>query len=162
MEAAAQRLKNLQLDEYKKEKRRDIPTWPDSLPYNKFKPDLLSWDKEHYLTTPSVKFGLLAEMLKSKGRVTLYEQIQARLGKQRNDSDIISQVVKLLDSINKETVHNKLSAAWEAVVKLTISPDQSLNDFISKFETLQYSLNTADDSFIELPALERNKSFSAG
>ena len=41
-EAAALRMKNQKLEEYKREKRRDIPTWPTSLPYNKFKPDLLA------------------------------------------------------------------------------------------------------------------------
>ena len=103
------------MEEYKREKRRAIPTWPNSLPYNKFKPDLISWDKEHHLSTGSVKFGLLAEMLKSQGRITTYEQLQIRLGNNRNDSDIIAQVVALLDTINEETVYNKLSSAWDAV-----------------------------------------------
>ena len=159
-EAAALRMKNQKLEEYKREKRRDIPSWPESLPYNKFKPDLLAWDKEHYLTTPSVKFGLLAEMLKNQGRVTLYEQIQTRLGKCRSDDNIIMKIVSLLDGINEETVYNKISSAWEAVLNLNKLPDQSLNDFISKFETLQYSLNAADNSFSDLGLLEKNKSFT--
>ena len=67
-EAAALRMKNQKLEEYKREKRRDIPSWPESLPYNKFKPDL-GWDKEHYLTTPSVKFGLLEFCNNKKMRI---------------------------------------------------------------------------------------------
>ena len=89
-EAAVQRKKSLLLEEYKREKKRAIPSWPENLPYNKFKPDVLSWDQENHLTSSSVKFGLLAEMLKSQGRITLYEQIQTRLGKQRNESNIIT------------------------------------------------------------------------
>ena len=111
MEAAFARKRNQEIEEYRKEKRRSIPTWPQSLAYNKFKPDLVSWDKEHRLSTGSVKFGLLAEMLKSQNRVTTYEQIQTRLGKNRNDSDIITQVVALLDTINEETTYNKLATS---------------------------------------------------
>ena len=41
-EAALLRKKNQKLEEYKREKRRQIPSWPQSLPYSKFKPDLIS------------------------------------------------------------------------------------------------------------------------
>ena len=148
-EAAVQRKRHLELDEYKREKRRNIPSWPPSLPYSKFRPELKSWDKEHHLSTGSVKFGLLAEMLKSQGHITMYEQIQVRLGNNRTDDDIITQVVTLLDQINEETIFNKLNNAWEGVINLKRTKDQSLNDFISKFETIQYSLNLSDDSFKE-------------
>ena len=156
-EAAVQRKRHLELEEYKREKRRAIPTWPNSFPYTKWKPDMISWDREHHLTTGSVKFGLLAEMLKSQGRVTIYEQIQVRLGNNRNDVNIITQVVALLDTINEETVYNKLSNAWEAVITLKKTKDQTLNDFFSKFETVQYSLNLADDSYKEQEPLEAGK-----
>ena len=86
MEAAVIRKRNIEIEEYRKEKRRSIPMWPKSMSYTKFKPDLLSWDKEHHLTSGSVKFGLLAEMLKGQDRITTYEQIQTRLGKERNSS----------------------------------------------------------------------------
>ena len=118
MEAAVIRKRNIELEEYRKEKRRNIPTWPKSMTYTKFKPDLLSWDKEHHLTSGSVKFGLLAEMLKSQERVTTYEQIQTRLGKERNDDDIIKKVIELLDGINEETVYNKLAVAWEEIISI--------------------------------------------
>lgn len=156
-EAAVQRKRNLELEEYKREKRRALPTWPNSFPYTKWKPDIISWDREHHLTTGSVKFGLLAEMLKNQGRVTIYEQIQVRLGNNRNDVNIITQVVALLDTINEETVYNKLSSAWEAVITLKKTKDQTLNDFFSKFETIQYSLNLADESFKEQEPLEAGK-----
>ena len=133
LEAAAQRKKRDQMEEYKREKRRAIPSWPQSISYAKFKPDLLSWDKEHYLSTGSVKSGLLAEMLKSQGRITTYEQIQTRLGKVRNDDTIISQVVSLLDTINEETVYNKLCSAWDGITGLRKESNQTLNDFFSKF-----------------------------
>ena len=64
IEAALLRKRNIELEEYKREKRRPIPFWPKSLPYSKFKPDLHSWNQENYLSSGSVKFGLLAEMLK--------------------------------------------------------------------------------------------------
>ena len=149
-DAAVIRKKNLEIEEYKREKRRSVPSWPKSLPYSKFKPDLLSWNKEHHLSSGSVKFGLLAEMLKNQERITTYEQIQTRLGKNRNESDIIVQVVALLDTINEETVYNKLCSAWDAITGFKKTKEQSLNDFFSKFETLQYSLNLADDTFEEL------------
>ena len=95
-------------------------------------------------------FGLLAEMLKTQGRVQTYEQIQTRLGNNRNDADIITQVVGLLDTINEETVYNKLSNAWESITTLTKEKNETLNDFFSKFETLHYSLNLADSSYTEL------------
>ena len=75
LEAALLRKRNLEIDEYRKEKRRAIPSWPSTLYYTKFKPDLLSWDKEHHLSSGSVKFGLLAEMLKTQGRVRTYEKM---------------------------------------------------------------------------------------
>ena len=156
-EAAIQRKRNLELEDYKREKRRPIPTWPKTLPYTKFKPDLLSWDKEHKLSSGSVKFGLLAEMLKNQQRITTYEQIQTRLGNNRNESDIICQVVSLLDTINEETIYNKLSSAWSSVAALRKIESQTLNDFFSKFETVQYSLNLADDTFQELEPVEAGK-----
>ena len=150
IEEAILRKRNLLLNEYRKEKRRDIPSWPHSLPYSKFKADLLSWDKEHHLSSGSVKFGLLAEMLKKSDRVQTYEQIQTRLEKQRNESDIIAQVVTLLDAINEETIYNKLNTAWEAITTFKKEKNESLNNFFSRFETLQYSLNMADASYSEL------------
>ena len=157
LEAAVLRKRNLELEEYKREKRRAVPTWPSSLPYSKFKPDLRSWDQEHHLSSGSVKFGLLAEMLKGQGRITVYEQIQTRLGKNRNDPNIIAQVLTLLDAINEETVFNKLCAAWDDLANLKKEKNQTLNDFFSKFETLQYSLNLADDTFIELEPVKEGK-----
>ena len=149
MEAASIRKRNLEIEEYRKEKRRNIPTWPKTMIYTKFKPDLLSWDQEHHLTSGSVKFGLLAEMLKSQERVMTYEQIQTRLGKNRNDRDIIKQVVSLLDTINEETIYNKIGTAWEEILLMKRKKEESLNDFFSRFETSLYSLNLAEDSFIE-------------
>ena len=84
------------MEEYKREKRRAIPSWSQSLAYSKFKADLFSWDQEHHLSAGSVKFGILAEILKSQGRISTYEQIQARLGKTRNEANIINQIVALL------------------------------------------------------------------
>ena len=159
-EAAVLRKKNIELEDYKREKKRAIPSWPKSLTYTKFKPDLLSWDKEHHLSTGSVKFGLLAEMLKTQGRITVYEQIQTRLGKSRNDSNIIPQVVTLLDAINEETVYNKLCSAWDDFANLKKTKDESLNNFFSRFETLQYSMNLADDAFVEQEPLEKGKEFT--
>ena len=156
-DAAVLRKRNLEMEDYKREKRRAIPSWPKSLPYSKFKPDLLSWDKEHYLSSGSVKFGLLAEMMKNQDRITTYEQIQTRLGKNRNDSNIINQVVALLDSINEETVYNKLCTAWGSITGLKKTKEETLNDFFSKFETLQYSLNLADDTYEELEPVKEGK-----
>ena len=65
LEAALQMKRNVEMEEYKRENRRAIPLWPTSLPYNKFKPDLLSWKTEHHLSSGSVKFGLLAEMIQT-------------------------------------------------------------------------------------------------
>ena len=90
LEAALQRKRNIEMEEYKREKRRPVPSWPNNLPYSKFKPDLESWDAEHRLSSGSVKFGLLAEMLKTQGRIVTYEQLQVRLGNNRNDVDIIN------------------------------------------------------------------------
>ena len=150
VEAALARKRNLELEEYRKEKRRDIPSWPHTLPYTKFKQDLAAWDKEHHLSSGSVKFGLFAEMLKKNERVQTYEQIQTRLGSCRNEPNIITQVLTLLDSINEETVFNKLSTAWEAITALKKERSESLNDFFSRFETLQFSLNLADASYEDL------------
>ena len=49
-EAAEQRKREKEIQDYKNEKRRAIPSWPKTVEYTKFKPDLLSWDKEHHLT----------------------------------------------------------------------------------------------------------------
>ena len=149
----------MELEEYKREKRRSIPTWPLSLPYSKFKPDLFSWDTEHYLTLGSVKFGLLAEMLKSQNRITLFEQIQTRLGGNRNDSNIITQVVSLLDGTNEETVYNKMSDSWDDVINFKKQLGQTLNEFISKFETLHYSLNAADNLYQYPGPMQKEKEF---
>ena len=156
-EAAVQRKKNQEMEEYKREKRRAIPSWPKSLSYTKFKPDLLSWDQEHHLSSGGVKFGLLAEMLKSHERITTFEQIQTRLGRNRNDSNIILQVVALLDSINEETVFNKLSAAWDAINGMKRNKNENLNDFFSRFETLQYSLNLSDVSYKEQEKVQERR-----
>ena len=117
----------------------------------------MSWDEEHHLSTGSVKFGLLAEMLKTQGRITTYEQVQTRLDNQRNEANIIKRVVMLLDAINEETVYNKLSAAWDAVTGLKREKDQSLNDFFSKFKTIQYSLNLSDDMYKDPKPVEAGK-----
>ena len=153
-EAALLRRRNAELEEYKKEKRRAIPSWPKSLPYSKFKPDLLSWDKENHLSSGSVKFGLLAEMLKNQDRIVTYEQIQTRLEKNRNDSVIIKQIIHLLDLLNEETVYNKMSSAWENISKFKKEKSDTLNEFFSKFETLQYSLNRTDNSYEELEPVQ--------
>ena len=158
MEAARIRKRNIEIEEYRKEKRRNIPTWPKSMTYTKFKPDLLSWDKEHHLTSGSVKFGLLAEMLKSQDRVTTYEQIQTRLGKERNDDDIIKKVTILLDSINEETVYNKLASAWEDILLIQKKKEENLNEFFSRFETLLYSLNLADEKYEDLEPIKDDMS----
>ena len=65
-EAVDQRQKERQLQEYRNEKRRTIPVWSDCVPYSKFKPDLVSWDQEHHLTSASSKFGMFTEMLKKE------------------------------------------------------------------------------------------------
>ena len=80
------------------------------------------------MTSGSVKFGLLAEMLKSQDRVTTYEQIQTRLGKERNDDDIIKKVTILLDGINEETVYNKLASAWEDILLIQKKKEENLNE----------------------------------
>ena len=95
IEANNQRIKEKELLEYKNEKKRCIPSWPQNVEYAKFKPDLLSWSKEHHLSSGSSKFGQLMEMLKKDGKFHLFEQIQARLGKSRNDNDIIEKIVTL-------------------------------------------------------------------
>ena len=56
-EAAIRRKKEQEILEYKNEKKRPVPTWPEKVPYSKFKPDLLSWDLEHYLSSGASKFG---------------------------------------------------------------------------------------------------------
>ena len=88
-------------------------------------------------------------MLKSHERITTFEQIQTRLGRNRNDSNIILQVVALLDSINEETVFNKLSAAWDAINGMKRNKNKNMNNFFSRFQTLQYSLNLSDVSYKE-------------
>ena len=57
-EAIDERQREKELTIYKNEKRRAIPTWPKEVPYSKFKPDLLSWNKEHHLTSAASKFGM--------------------------------------------------------------------------------------------------------
>ena len=66
MEAAFVKKRNQEIEEYRKEKRRNIPTWPQSLGYKKFKHDLVSWDKEYRLSSGSFKFCLLAKIFNSK------------------------------------------------------------------------------------------------
>ena len=102
-DAAAQRKREKEITEYRNEKRRPIPTWPENISYSKFKPDLLSWNKEQQLTSGSSKFGQMTEMLKKEGRITTFEQIQTRLGRSRDDADILVKIVELLDQINEET-----------------------------------------------------------
>jgi hypothetical protein len=109
-ESAVRRKKEQEIMEYKKEKKR--PTWPEKVPYSKWKPDVLSWDIEHHLASGSSKFGQLIEMLKKEGRYITFEQISTRLGKQRDEKDIIPKIIVLLDAINDETCFNKLSRAW--------------------------------------------------
>ena len=86
-------------------------------------------------------------MLKKNERVQTYEQIQTRLGSCRNEPNVITQVWTILDSINEGTMFNKLSTAWEAITALKKERKESLNDFFSRFETLQFSLNLADSSY---------------
>ena len=88
-------------------------------------------------------------MLKKEDRLITFEQVQTRLGRQRDDLDIIRKVVVLLDAINEDTCFNKLSKSWDAIMKFEKEKEESLNDFFSRFETIQYSLNLADDSFVE-------------
>ena len=116
VEAAEQRKKEKELLDYKSEKKRPVPTWPEEIPYGKFEPDLLSWDREHHLTSSSSKFGQVVEMLKKEKRITTFEQIQTRLSHCRDDKDIVEKIVKLLDSINEETTYNKLAKGWEAII----------------------------------------------
>ena len=111
------RMKEKELIGYKNERERPVPTWPKSVTYSKFKPDLLSWDREHYLTSASSKFGQFLEMLKKEDRIITFEQIQTRIGKQRDEKDIIKQVVSMLDAINEETCYNKLSKVWETITQ---------------------------------------------
>ena len=139
------------IQKYKNEKRRPIPSWPSSIPYSKFKPDLLSWDRENYLSTGAFKFGQMVEMLKKEGRINTFEQIQTRLGRVRDDSKIISKIVDLLDAVNEETCYNKLSKTWDLIINLRKSSTETLNEFFSRYETLQFSLNNADDSYSEPP-----------
>ena len=148
-EAAIRRKKEQQILEYKNEKKRPVPSWPEKVPYSKFKPDLLSWDVEHFLSSGASKFGQFVEMLKKEGRFVTYEQVSTRLRKLRNDENIISKVVELLDSINEETCFNKLSRSWDTITSLKRNPSETLNDFFSRFETIQYNLNMADDSYKE-------------
>ena len=89
-------------------------------------------------------------MLKSQDRIITYEQIQTRLEKNRNDPNIIKLTVELLDEINEETVFNKMSSAWKDITKFKKEKLDTLNEFFSKFETLQYSLNRTNDSYEEL------------
>ena len=96
-------------------------------------------------------------MLKSHERITTFEQIQTRLGRNRNDSNIILQVVALLDSINEETVFNKLSAAWDAINGMNKNKNENLNDSFSRFETLQYSLNLSDVSYKEQEKVQERR-----
>ena len=131
-EAAEQRKKERDLLEYKNEKRRPIPVWTESVPYSKFKPDLISWNLEHHLTSSSSKFGLFTEMLKKENRITTFEQVQTRLGRNRNDENIIEQIVELLDTINEETCYNKLSQAWEDIISCSRKPNESYNSFFFK------------------------------
>ena len=147
---AIKRRRKEELEEYSKQKRRPIPSWPQSIPYIKFKQDLISWDNENHLSSGGFKFGTFLEMLKTQNRLFLFEQIETRLGKERNDSSIMSKVVKLLDSINQETTYNKLSRSWNLVSKFRRDPSKPLSEFFSEFETLQYSLNLADESYTEL------------
>ena len=149
IEANNQRIKEKQLLEYKNEKKRPVPSWPQNVEYTKFKPDLLSWNKEHHLSSGSSKFGELMEMLKKDGKIHLFEQIQARLGKSRNDSDIIIKIVALLDEINEETTYNKISRSWDSIITCKKKTTESLNEFFSRFETMHFSLNLADDSYLE-------------
>ena len=148
-EDSTRRQKDQELQKYKNEKKRPIPSWPEKILYSKFKPDLLSWNSENYLSSESAKFGQMLEMLKKEGRITTFEQVQTRLGRQRDEKNIIVKVVELLDTINEETCFNKLSKAWDSIISLKRGPSESLNNFFSRYETLQYSLNCADDSYKE-------------
>ena len=69
------------------------------------------------MTSASSKFGQFLEMLKKEDRIITFEQIQTRIGKQRDEKDIIKQVVSMLDAINEETCYNKLSKVWETITQ---------------------------------------------
>ena len=73
VEAASQRKREKEINEYKNEKRRHIPTWPETVPYSKFKPDLLSWDKDHQSLVKWLKCSRKNEelLLLSKSRQDL-------------------------------------------------------------------------------------------
>ena len=101
------------------------------------------------MSSASSKFGMFLEMMKKEGRLTTFEQIQTRLGRQRDEKDIIAKVVGLLDEINKETCYNRLSKAWDSISNIKRNSGESLNEFFSRYETLQYLMNLADDSYKE-------------
>ena len=88
-------------------------------------------------------------MLKTERRFVLFEQIETLLGKNRNEKDIIEKTIELLDSINEETVYNQLLKSWKKVLAFKRDPKKPLNEFFSEFETMQYSLNLADNSYKE-------------
>ena len=103
-------------------------------------------------------------MLKKEGRFVTFEQISTRLGKHRDDKDIISKIIVLLDAINDETCFNKLSRTWDQITNQKKNPSETLNEFFSRFETVQFSLNNADDSYVEPPkeASAEEKELMAG
>ena len=65
-----------------------------------------------------------------------------------------------MDAVNEETVYNKLCTSWDALTGLKREQDESLNDFFSRFETLQYSLNLADESYSELEPVKAGMDIS--
>ena len=65
--------------------------------------------------------------------------------------------MELLDGINEETVYNKLANAWEQILSIKKKKEESLNDFFSRFETLLYSLNLADEKYQDLEPMKEGR-----
>ena len=97
----------------------------------------MSWNQENHLSSGGFKFGCFVEMLKTEKQFTLFEQVETRLGNNRNDDDIIEKIASLLDGINEETVYNKLKKSWLTIQTFKRDLSKPLNEFFSEFETLQ-------------------------
>ena len=168
------------MEEYKREKRRAIPSWSQSLAYSKFKADLFSWDQEHHLSAGSVKFGILAEILKSQGRISTYEQIQARLGKTRNEANIINQIVALLGvdgahkrdilakvDFNKEpkqvyedtktAIRDICGEKSEDDIKTETDPDSEKVLLVKPWQEKQFERNQGGERFSKSKSGDRNR-----
>ena len=49
----------------------------------------------------------------------------------------------------KKPVLNKISKAWDTITNLKRNSSETLNDFFSRFETVQFTLNLDDESYVE-------------